>query len=66
MEVTQYEPRFRVVVNDEQQYALWPERKSNAPGWRDAGRSGSEQECLEYVREVWRDMRPASVRRAAT
>ena len=28
---------YRVVVNDEEQYALWPAHKDNAPGWRDAG-----------------------------
>ena len=57
-------PRFRVVVNDEEQYALWPAGKQNAPGWHDAGVAGTEEECLAHVREVWRDLRPRSVRSA--
>jgi hypothetical protein len=32
-------------------------------GWRDVGKSGAKAECLEYIKEVWTDMRPLSVRR---
>jgi MbtH protein len=53
-----------VVVNDEEQYSLWPEGRQLPPGWREAGKSGSRSECLEHIRTVWTDMRPASVRRA--
>ncbi len=53
---------YRVVVNDEQQYALWPEHKDDAPGWRDVGVNGSKDECLAHVRRVWTDMRPLSLR----
>ena len=55
---------YKVVVNDEGQYSLWPEGRANAPGWRDAGHSGSEQDCLAYVGRVWTDLRPLSLRRA--
>ena len=27
---------YKVVVNDEEQYSIWPAYKENAPGWRDA------------------------------
>ena len=27
------------------------------------GKTGTKQECLDYIREVWTDMRPASLRR---
>jgi MbtH protein len=54
---------FKVVVNDEEQYSLWPSARQNAPGWRDAGKSGTKAECLAYVNEVWTDMRPLSLRR---
>jgi MbtH protein len=54
---------YKVVVNHEEQYSIWPADKENAPGWRDAGKSGPKAECLAYVREVWTDMRPLSLRR---
>ena len=60
--VSQSEPRYRVVVNDEEQYSIWPAYKDNAPGWRDVGVSGSRDECLAHVQAVWRDMRPRSLR----
>ena len=55
---------FRVVINDEEQYSIWPARRTCPPGWHDAGKQGTRVECLEYIREVWTDMRPRSVREA--
>lgn len=52
----------RVVVNDEEQYSIWPAHKDNAPGWHDAGVSGPKDECLEHIGRVWTDMRPLSLR----
>jgi MbtH protein len=54
---------YKVVVNDEEQYSIWPSGKDNALGWKDAGKSGSREECLAYIGEVWTDMRPLSLRR---
>ena len=54
---------YKVVVNHEEQYSIWPVDRENAPGWRDAGKSGPKAECLAYVREVWTDMRPLRLRR---
>jgi MbtH protein len=54
---------YKVVVNHEEQYSIWPEHRSNPLGWRDAGKSGSKAECLEYIKEVWTDMRPLSLRK---
>lgn len=56
--------RFKVVLNHEEQYSIWPAERENAPGWNDAGKAGTKQECLEYIKEVWTDMRPLSLRRA--
>jgi len=53
---------YRVVVNDEEQYSIWPLEKENAPGWRDAGKTGTKVECLAHIKEVWTDMRPKSLR----
>jgi MbtH protein len=52
----------KVVVNDEEQYSLWPADRENPPGWRDTGKTGTKSECLEYVKEVWTDMVPRSLR----
>lgn len=54
---------YTVVMNHEEQYSIWPEYKELPGGWRDAGRMGPKDECLAYIREVWTDMRPLSLRR---
>jgi MbtH protein len=65
MESSEERPRtYKVVLNHEEQYSIWPEDRENPRGWRDAGKSGTKEECLAHIREVWTDMRPLSVRRA--
>jgi MbtH protein len=54
---------YKVVVNHEEQYSIWPAERENPLGWRDAGKIGLKQECLEYIKDVWTDMRPLSVRK---
>ena len=54
---------IKVVVNHEEQYSIWPADRENALGWRDAGKSGTKEECLAYIKEVWTDMRPLSLRK---
>lgn len=49
---------YKVVVNHEEQYSISPTDRENALGWKDAGKSGLKQECLDYIKEVWTDMRP--------
>jgi MbtH protein len=53
---------YKVVMNHEQQYSIWPVGRANALGWIDAGRTGSKTECLSYIEQVWTDMRPLSLR----
>src|SRR4051812_805783 len=55
---------YKVVINHEEQYSIWPADRENALGWRDAGKTGTKQECLAYIEEVWTDMRPLSLRKA--
>ncbi len=57
------ELEYKVVANDEEQYSIWPADRENAPGWRDVGKSGTKEKCLEYIEEVWTDMRPLSLRK---
>jgi MbtH protein len=54
---------YKVVVNHEDQYSIWPAEKDNPSGWTDAGKSGPKAQCLAYVKEIWTDMRPLSLRR---
>ncbi len=54
---------YKVVVNHEEQYSIWPLDRENPLGWKDAGKSGSKQECLAFIEEVWTDMRPLSLRK---
>ena len=53
---------YQVVMNHEAQYSIWPADRENAPGWTNAGKSGSRAECLDYIKNVWTDMRPLSLR----
>ena len=54
---------YKVVVNDEEQYSIWRAERENPLGWRDAGKSSPKVECLAYIKEVWTDMRPLSLRK---
>ena len=52
-----------MVLNDEEQFSIWPAASENAYGWRDEGKRGTKEECLSYIGIVWTDMRPLSLRR---
>ncbi len=54
---------YKVVVNPEEQYSIWPVEKPNSLGWKDAGKEGLKVDCLAYIKEVWTDMRPLSLRK---
>jgi len=62
-EETEDKTVYKVVLNHEEQYSIWPADRENPPGWRDAGKSGLKQECLDHIKEVWTDMRPLSLRK---
>jgi MbtH protein len=53
---------YNVVVNHEEQYSIWPTYRIIPNGWRAVGQSGPKQDCLAYIKEVWTDMRPLSLR----
>lgn len=54
---------YKVVVNHEEQYSIWPAHKEMPLGWRDGGKTGLKPECLAYIKDVWTDMRPLSLRK---
>ena len=56
------EEQYKVVVNHEGQFSIWPAHKKNALGWQDVGVVGRQEECLAHIQEVWTDLRPLSLR----
>jgi MbtH protein len=57
--------QFFVVCNEEEQYSIWSVTAGTVPdGWKVIGDAKPKEECLEYISEVWKDMRPASLRRS--
>lgn len=53
---------YCVVINQEEQYSIWSAYKEMAPGWLAVGKQGNEEQCLAYIRQVWTDMRPKTLR----
>ncbi len=53
---------YQVVVNHEEQYSIWLADRQPPVGWRGVGKQGLKSECLAYIKEVWTDMRPLSLR----
>ena len=49
--------RYKVVINHEEQYSLIPLDQSVSRGWKEVGKTGNKTECLNYIEEVWTDMR---------
>jgi MbtH protein len=60
--MSENETRHVAVVNDEEQYSIWPAHRPVPAGWHETGVSGSKQECLDHIEKVWTDMRPKSLR----
>ncbi|NKI71177.1 MbtH family NRPS accessory protein [Collimonas pratensis] len=54
---------YEVVINDEEQYSIWPATKEIPLGWKVVGQKGQKSACLEYINQVWTDMRPLSLRK---
>ncbi|HSU14487.1 MbtH family protein [Longimicrobium sp.] len=53
---------YMAVVNDEEQYSIWPADRELPLGWKDTGKHGLKPEVLAWIEEVWTDMRPKSLR----
>jgi MbtH protein len=61
-EETEDKTIYKVVLNHEEQYSIWPAHRDNPLGWRDEGTTGLKAECLAHIDKVWTDMRPLSLR----
>jgi MbtH protein len=55
---------FKVVLNHEGQYSIWPKNRDLPSGWKEDGTEGGKQVCLDHIEKVWTDMRPLSLRQA--
>jgi len=55
---------YFIVINDEEQYSIWPAHRDMPDGWKAVGPARSREECLTHIEQVWTDMRPKSVREA--
>lgn len=54
---------YKVVVNSEEQYSIWPGDRELPLGWRAEGFKGPKAACLTHIDEVWTDMRPLTLRK---
>jgi uncharacterized protein YbdZ (MbtH family) len=55
---------YLVLVNEEQQYSLWPAFHDIPAGWSAVGPRGNRKECLSWIEANWTDMRPRSLVKA--
>lgn len=55
--------QFRVVINHEEQYSIWPVDRDLPAGWNETGVRGTREQCLTHIEEVWTDMRPLTLRK---
>ena len=55
--------QYKAVVNHEEQYSIWPADRDLPLGWNYTGKMGTKRECLDFINEVWTDMRPLSLRK---
>lgn len=53
---------YKVVVNHEEQYSIWPIQRALPLGWSEGGKIGTKAECLKYIKDIWSDITPLSVR----
>lgn len=52
---------YKVLVNHEGQYSLWPGFRDIPAGWKAVGPTGNRKECLDWIEANWTDMRPKSL-----
>ncbi len=52
---------YLVLINEEEQYSLWPAFAEVPVGWSVAHAEDTRKACLEFIEENWTDMRPKSL-----
>jgi MbtH protein len=56
------EATFRVLMNEEGQYSLWPTFAAVPAGWNIVHGEDTREACCGYIAKAWTDMRPRSAR----
>lgn len=56
------ERQYRVVVNADGQFSIWPATLDYPDGWHPAGGAGDKRSCLDFIERAWTDMRPRGLR----
>ena len=54
---------YFVVINEEEQYSIWPVWRDMPDGWDAVGEARDREICLDWIEENWTDMRPASLKK---
>ncbi|MEU1013865.1 MbtH family protein [Streptomyces sp. NPDC088810] len=54
------EAEYLVLINDEEQYSLWPKFTEVPAGWTVVHQS-DRASCIDYINASWTDMRPQSL-----
>lgn len=54
---------FVVLVNDEQQYSIWPADRAVPLGWTAVGTPGPRDQCFAHIQRVWSNVTPLGPRR---
>lgn len=54
---------YKVVINHQEQFSIWPANQENPKGWQDGGKVGRKAECLAYIQDRWTGMRPLHLRK---
>lgn len=49
---------FTVIIGQENEFTIWPQDKEIPVGWKSVGQSGTKEECMDYIQEVWTDPLP--------
>ncbi|GLY17688.1 MbtH family protein [Kineosporia rhizophila] len=52
---------YLVLVNEENQYSLWPGFIEVPAGWRSVFGPQGRPACVEYIEANWTDLRPQSL-----
>ncbi|WP_339387062.1 MbtH family protein [Vibrio caribbeanicus] len=65
MSIDSPKTEFTVVINQQEQYSIWPTYHAIPNGWSAIGVTGNKEVCLAHIKKVWTDMRPKSLKDAA-
>jgi len=55
------EGTYLVLMNEEEQYSLWPAPIKVPGGWTVVHQEDTRQACLDWINTNWTDMRPKSL-----